>query len=421
MKWERLFESWHFPRRILIFLALAGPGIITANVDNDAPGIATYSLAGAHYGYKFIWYLIPITIALIVIQEMSARMGVVTQKGLSELIRENFGVRIAFYILLALFIANIGNAVAEFAGIAASLGIFGLSKYISVPLAAIAVWHLIVKGTYKSVEKVFLVASLFYITYIISAFMVKPDWNIVAQEALIPNFSLESGFLIMLLGIIGTTIAPWMQFYLQSSVIEKGVNIKEYKYVKWDVIIGSILAEIVVFSIIFTCASTLYLKNIPITDAADAAVALQPLAGNFAKILFAFGLFNASIFAAAILPLTTAYFISEGMGWESGVNKSFTEAPWFMGIYTILLIVGAGLVLIPGAPLIEIMFASQVINGILLPFIIIFILLLINKSGLMGNYVNSKSYNIIAWATSIFIIVATLAMVVLTIMPNLLK
>ena len=395
-------------RGFLIFLAVIGPGIITSNVDNDAGGITTYSMAGAHFGYSLIWSLIPITLALIIIQEMSARMGVVTGKGLSDLIREHFGVKITFYLLLGLIFTNFGNTIAEFAGIAASLEIFSVSKYLSVPLGAFLVWVLAVKGTYKSVEKIFLVACLFYGTYIISGFLAKPDWNAVKLNVLSPEFKFSAGSFGMLIGLIGTTIAPWMQFYLQSAVVEKNIKVEDYKHCRADVIIGSFVVSIVAFFIIVACASTLFKAGIKIETAKDAALSLAPLAGKYCSALFAFGLLNASLFAASILPLSTAYVVCEGMGWEEGVNKKFSEAPQFYGLYSLLIFLGAGVVLWPGLPLIPIMFISQVVNGVVLPIILIFILILINNKKIMGNYTNKMTFNILAWLVVAILILLTL-------------
>ncbi|MGB2696232.1 MAG: Nramp family divalent metal transporter [Candidatus Zixiibacteriota bacterium] len=399
-------------RWLIVFLAILGPGIITSNVDNDAGGIAVYSIAGAHFGYSFIWSLIPIFLVLIVIQEMSARLGVVSGKGLSDLIREKFGVRVTFYLLLALVITNFGNIIAEFAGIASALEIFDVSRFFSVPIGAILVWLLVVKGTYKSVEKVFLVACLFYITYIISGFMAKPDWNMVAQSVVNPKFDLTSGSLTMLVGLVGTTIAPWMQFYLQSAVVEKNIKLKEYKNSRVDVIMGSFIVNIVAFFIIVVCAATLFKAGIKIETAKDAALALAPLAGKYCSVLFAFGLLNASLFAASILPLSTAFVVCEGMGWENGVNKKFYEAPQFYLLYSLLIFAGAGFILLPGLPLFPIMFVTQVLNGILLPFILIFILILINDKKIMGEYVNKKGFNIFAWVVSGILIMLSFLMLI---------
>ena len=394
-------------KKFLILLSIIGPGVITANVDNDAGGIATYSIAGAQFGYSLLWSLIPITIALIVVQEMSARMGAVTGKGLAELIRENFGVKITFWLMLFLFITDLGNTAAEFAGWAASNELFGINKYISVPIAAILVWVLVVKGSYRIVENIFLVICAVYFVYIPAAIMAKPDWHEVMMRTIKPTFHFNTAYIVMFIGVVGTTIAPWMQFYLQSSVVEKGVRKEQYWASRIDVIFGCFLTDIVALFIIVACGATLFPAGIKIESAKDAAVSLAPLAGKYASILFAVGLANASLFSASILPLATAYYICEGMGWETGVNKSFKEAPQFMWLYTILIAIGALIVLIPNAPLIAIMLISQVINGTMLPFVLIFMLSLVNKSELMGDYTNSKTFNRIAWATTVIMITLT--------------
>jgi NRAMP (natural resistance-associated macrophage protein)-like metal ion transporter len=392
-----------------------GPGIITSNVDNDAAGIATYSIAGAHFGYSLIWSLVPITLALIVIQEMIARMGVVTGKGLSDLIRENFGVKITFYLLVILIFANFGTTIAEFAGIAASMEIFGVSKYISVPLGALLVWILVVKATYKSVEKVFLVACLVYATYIISGFLAKPDWHAVKDSILTPELEFSAGAFGMLIGLIGTTISPWMNFYLQSAVVEKNIKLKNYKYSRADIISGSFMVNLVALFIMVACAATLHKAGIRIETAEDAALALAPLAGKYASLLFAFGLLNASLFAASILPLSTAYVVCEGMGWEQGVNKKFSEAPQFYGLYSLLIFLGAGVVLWPNLPLIPIMFISQVINGIVLPVILVFILILVNSKKIMGSYTNGIVFNVLSWLTVTILVVLSVTLLLLMI------
>jgi len=404
-----------------IFLSVIGPGIITANVDNDAGGITTYSLAGAQFGHAFLWALIPITLVLILVQEMSARMGVVTGKGFADLIREHFGVRWTFYILLTLLIANLGNTLSEFAGVAASMEIFGVPKYLSVPLTAAFVWWLVVKGSYRRVEKVFLVASLFYVCYLISGFLATPHWAPVVKATLIPSWSMDPAYLAMFIGVVGTTIAPWMQFYLQSSVADKKIQPKDYWVTRWDVIVGCFATDIVAYFIIVACAETIFAHGLSINTAKDAALALSPLAGKWASLLFAFGLFNASVFSASILPLSTAYSISEGMGWESGVDRSFKEAPAFYSIYTGLIVLGAGLILLPSAPLIPIMYWSQVANGVLLPFVLILMLLLINRRHLMGEHVNGPVLNITAWAATIFLIILSLLLLLATLFPGILK
>jgi NRAMP (natural resistance-associated macrophage protein)-like metal ion transporter len=399
-------------KKFVFLLSIIGPGIITANVDNDAGGIATYSMAGAHFGYSLLWSMIPITLALVVVQEMSARMGAVTGKGLAELIRENYGVKITFWLMVALFLCNLGNTAAEFAGWAASNELFGINKYLSVPIGAVVVWLLVVKGSYLIVEKVFLVVCAVYFVYIPAAFLAKPDWSSVALQTIIPSFHFNSAYIAMFIGVIGTTIAPWMQFYLQSSVVEKGVRKEQYWASRIDVIVGCFLTDIVAFFIIVACGATLFPAGIKIDSAKDAAISLAPIAGKYASILFAVGLANASLFSASILPLATAYYICEGMGWEAGINKTFKEAPQFMWLYTFLIAIGSLIVLIPNAPLIAIMWISQVINGIMLPFVLIFMLFLINKPELMGDYVNSTLFNRIAWITTVTMIVLTLMFVV---------
>jgi NRAMP (natural resistance-associated macrophage protein)-like metal ion transporter len=389
-----------------------GPGIITANVDNDAGGITTYSVAGAQFGYTLIWTLIPITAALVVIQEMVARMGVVTGKTLADMIRENFGVKITFYLMVFLLLGDIGNTVAEFAGLAASMELFGVSKYISVPIGAIMVWFLVVKGTYRFVEKIFLFACTIFVIYIFSAFLAHPQWGEVFKETVTPTFNFKPNYLMMIIGIVGTTIAPWMQFYMQSAVVDKNIKIEQYAASRLDVIVGCIMVSVVAFFIIVACGATLYKHGISINSAADAAKALEPLAGKYASLFFAIGLANASLFAASILPLATAYCVCEGMGWESGVDHDFKTAPQFMWIYTGLIVIGALIIMIPNAPLIAIMLITQVINGIMLPFVLIFMLILINKKELMGEFVNSPTFNLIAWGTVVIMIGLTLALVV---------
>ncbi len=407
-------------RKSFFWLAVIGPGIITANVDNDAGGITTYSLAGSIYGYSLLWTLVPITLALIVVQEMVARMAAVTGKGLSDNLREKFGVKPTFYLLAGLLLANLANTVGEFAGIAAAGEVFGISKYITVPLSALFVWWIVVKGTYKTVEKVFLTACLFYAAYIVSGAMEKPPWGEVLRVTLKPNFSFQPDYITMLIGVVGTTIAPWMQFYLQSSIVEKGIGIRDYKYSRLDVVIGCFVTDIVAWFIIVACAATLFAHQIPIETAKDAAIALRPLAGPYASALFAFGLFNASLFAASILPLSTAYSICEGMGWESGVDKKPTEAPGFYGLYFVLIFLGAGIVLLPRAPLISMMYLSQVANGVLLPFVLIYILRLVNDRKLMGKHLNSGWYNVTAWVTTWVMIALMVLLVLTTIFPNML-
>ncbi len=399
-------------RTVGLFFILMGPGIITSNVDNDAGGITTYSLAGADFGLKLVWSLIPIMIALIVIQEMGSRMGVVTGKGLSDLIREKFGAKITFYLMVGMFLTNMGNVISEFAGVAAGMEVFGVNKFISVPVSALLVWWMVVKGTYKSVEKAFLVACVFYISYIITGVIVKPDWENVLQQFLKPQLSLNPPEMTMVIGLVGTTIAPWMQFYLQASIVEKGIKIEDYKFARFDVVLGSVIVHIVAFFIILVCAETLFKNGIRIETAKDAALSLKPLAGKYCTYLFAFGLVNASLFAASILPLSTTYLICEGLGWEVGIDKKFVEAPQFYGFYSLMIFLGAGIILYPNLPLIPIMYFSQVINGMVLPFVLIFMLLLINDKKLMMGYTNGPIFNTIAWLTTLIMIGFTLLLLI---------
>lgn len=400
-------------KHILIFLAVLGPGFITANVDNDAGGIYTYSLAGARFGYSLLWTLIPITFVLIIVQEMCARMGAVTGKGLADLIREEFGFRITFFLMLALTAANLTNVMAEFAGVASSLQILGISKYISVPLAAVGVWLLVVKGTYKTVEKVFLFACTFYVCYFFAGVLAKPDWLHALESTLVPKLQWEPAYLLMIVGITGATVAPWMQFYLQSAIVEKGIEAKQYAQSRIEVIVGCFVALIVALFITISCAATLYVSGQrDIVDAADAAIALRPLAGERATLLFALGLFNGSLFAACILPLATAYTVCEGLGFEAGVNKKFKEAPIFYWLYTLLIAVGAGLILLPDMPLVKVAYLSQVANGVLLPVVLIFMLKLSNRKDLLGSMTNSRGYNFIAGATVVGLVGLSLFLLV---------
>ena len=399
---------------IAVFFAVVGPGFITAVVDNDSGGIFTYSAAGARYGYLPLWTLLPITVVLIITQEMCSRMGAVTGKGLSDLIREEFGLRMTFLMMTLLVLANLTNVIAEFAGIASSLELFSISKYISVPLAAAAVWFLVVKGNYQSVEKIFLFACVFYVTYVISGFLVKPDWKEAALYSVKPVLLLEPGYIYMLIGMAGATIAPWMQFYLQAAVVEKGITAKEYAQSRIEVIVGCVMTSVIAFFIIVACAGAIYsVRPREIQDAKEAALGLKPF-GEYAFVLFSAGLFNASIFAACILPLSTAYSVCEGLGFESGVNKRMREAPVFYGLYTLLIVVGGGVILIPGFPLVRMILLSQVLNGVLLPFVLIFMILLINKRELMNEWTNSRAFNMVSWATVVVMIGLTLAWVGIT-------
>src|SRR5260370_9368094 len=361
----RFLRSWKI--RILLFLAVVGPGFITANVDNDANGIVTYSQAGAQFGYQLLWTMIPVTLALIVVQEISARMGAVTGKGLSDLIREEFGLRVTFCMMIVILIIIFGNILGEFAGIAGSLELFGLSRYYTVPVCAVIVWLIVVKGQYKSVEKIFLVASFIYITYVLAGALAKPNWIESAVRTFKPpgRELFQHDYLFMTITVIGTTIAPWMQFYLQSSIVEKGVTRRQYKASQLDVIFGCVFTDVVAWFIIVACAATLYIHGIHnINDAKDAAEALRPLAGDFAYLLFAVGLFNASLFAPSLLPLSTAYTVCEGLGFEFGVGNKFREAPVFCWLYTLLTAAGPGGILFPNLPLVNISSLSQFVNVI---------------------------------------------------------
>jgi len=388
-----------------------GPGIITSNVDNDAGGIATYSLAGANFGLQMLWYLIPITLLLIVVQEVSARLAVVSGKGLSDLIRERYGVKFTFYTMIIIVITNLGNEISDFAGIAASLEIFGISRYIAVPLSMIFLMWLVVKGTYRFVEKAFLTACVFYVAYIVTGFLVRPDWVEVVEAVGSPTFRMETSFVVMLVGLTGTTIAPWMMFYLQASIVDKGLGISQLKAARLDVIMGSVVVSVVAFFIILTCAATLFKADIKINEAADAALALEPLAGRYCSWLFAFGLFSASMFAASILPLSTAYTVCEAFGWESSLNKKFSEAPQFYSLYCFIVLISGLFILVPSLPLVSIMFMSQVLNGIVLPVVLIFMFLLVNDSGIMKGYANGWVLNTISWVALIILVGLSVATV----------
>jgi Mn2+/Fe2+ NRAMP family transporter len=399
-------------RRMALFFAVVGPGIITSNVDNDAGGIATYTQAGSAYGYAMLWSLVPMTIALYVTMEMCARMGVITGKGLSDLIREEFGFRSTFFVMIVGFLVDLGNVVAEFAGVAASAEIFGVSKYIAVPIAAIVVWVLVLKGSYRQVEVVFLVACVFYLTYLFSALLSRPDWLLATRMTIIPSIHLDTGYLVTLTALVGTTIAPWQFFYLQAGFVEKKVGPRQYPQARLDVLFGSISCMVIVFFIIVCTAATLHASGLTsISDAGEAAKALAPLAGKWAAFTFAFGLLNASMFAATILPLSTAHVICEGLGFEAGIDHKFREAPAFYWLYTILILIGGGVVLLPNAPLWKIFIFSQVGNGVWLPIVTIFILLLVNRKDLMGEHTNTVSFNIVAWVTAVAMIALTFVLV----------
>jgi Mn2+/Fe2+ NRAMP family transporter len=407
-----------FIRNILIFLAILGPGIITGSVDNDAGGITTYSVVGANYGYNLIWSLIPCFIVLIVVQEMNARMGIVTGKGLADLIRENAGVKLTFFIFIFLLIADILNTTTEFAGVAGAMEVFSVSKYLAVPMVAFAVWVLVVKGTYKIAERIFLVFSVALLSYIVSAVLGHPNWGEVGTAIINPKMNLNFELIATIIGLIGTTIAPWMQFYMQSSVIEKGLKIKDYKYTIIDIAVGCVATIGVAFFIIVACASTLHVSGTQINDAKDAAASLAPLAGSLASQLFAFGLGVASVFAAVILPVATAFYVCEAFGFEAGLDRTWKEAPEFYWLYTIIIVLGAGIILIPNAPLIQISLWSQRLNGILLPVVLIAMMIIVNKQDVMGKYVNKPAQNIIGWTTISILVVLSLVMLVTSVLPG---
>jgi Mn2+/Fe2+ NRAMP family transporter len=397
--------------RLAALLAILGPGFITANVDNDPGGILTYSQAGAKYGYALLWTLVPTTIALIVVQEMASRMAVATGKGLSDLIREEFGLRITFFTMIVLAMADLGNIFAEFAGIASGMGIFGVGKYLAVPVGAIIVWYVIVQGSYKPVERILILFSFVYLAYPISAFFAHPDWHTALIKTIVPEFRSDPGYLTMMVGLIGTTITPWMQFYLQASMVEKGVSKRDYRLARWDVVLGCIVTDVVAFFIVVACAATLFKSGHgAMGDAAEAAIALKPFAGEFAALLFGLGLVNASLLSAAILPLATAYNVCEGLGFESGVDKRFSEARVFYALYTFLIVAGAGAVLIPNVPLLKVILLSQVANGVLIPFVLVFMLLLVNRESIMGEMRNRPWQNVVAWTTAGVMIVLTAMM-----------
>jgi len=407
------FGKSGFIRNLAIFFALLGPGIITGSVDNDAGGITTYSVAGAMYGYGMIWTLIPSLIVLLVIQEMNARMGIVTGKGLSDLIRENAGVKVTFFIFIGLLISNIVNTTTEFAGVAGSMEIFGVSKYISVPVAAVLVWILVVKGTYQIAERIFLIFSASLLTYVVSALMAKPDWGEIGSAVVRPGISLNTQSLTMIIALVGTTIAPWMQFYMQATVIEKGIKINDYKYTVVDIIVGCIITVVVAFFIMVACGSTLFPNGIVISEAKDAALSLEPLAGRLASHVFAFGLFVASVFSATILPLATAFYVCEAFGFEAGIDKKLDEAREFYILYTGILVISAAIILIPDAPLIGISIWSQVLNGILLPVVLVSMILLINNKKIMGNYTNKKFQNVIGSGAVGILVIMSAALLIL--------
>ena len=403
--------------QLVLFLGILGPGLITSTADNDAGGIFTYAQAGAKYGYDLIWLLAITTLALLVVQEFNARLGVVTGKGLADLIRERFGVRITMLAMLLLLVANIATTVAEFAGIALAGEAFNISRYITVPLAAILVWFLVLRGTYAVVEKVFLALSVTYFSYIVSGWLVHPDWGQVLQHTVHPQTSiLDTSYLLLAVAVVGTTITPWMQFYLQASVVDKGLRVKEIQYARADVFIGSVITDVIAFFIIVATAATLHVHGTTnITNAAEAAQGLVPFAGQFAKALFAIALLGASMLAASVLPLSTAYAVTEAFGWERGVGFSIREAPAFFIIFTGLIVIGSVAILVPGLPLATAAFLSQDVNGLILPAILIYMLILVNDRRVMGRYANGRFANVVGGVTIGGVIALTVTLLASTI------
>jgi len=401
---------------VLAVLAAMGPGIIAASAGNDAGGISTYSVAGASYGYATLWMIFVMTFSLVIVQETAARMGAVTGKGFSALIRERYGIRPTLFAMLALLTSNAATSVAEFAGIAAALELFGVSKYLSVPVAAVAVWLLVVRGSYRNIEKLLLALSSVFLAYVVAAFMAEPDWSVVLRATVVPTFIPSASFVLIVIATVGTTIAPWMQFFVQSNIVDKGVTAKDLVYQRVDVISGAISANVIAWFIIVTTGTVLFPRGVEVTGAEQAAQALAPVAGRYASALFAIGLFGASLLAAFVLPLTAAYAITEAFGWERGIDRSWSEAPIFNSIYTFVIFVGAALVLIPKAPLIQIMVLSQAVNGVLLPFLLIFMMGIVNDRRIMGRYVNGRAYNLVSWTTILVVIGLTVALLVMTVL-----
>ena len=422
-------------RSLAMFFSVIGPGIITANADNDVGGILTYSQAGAQFGYGLLWLLLPVTIALIVTQEMCARMGAITGKGLADLIRENFGVKVTAWVLLLFVLCDIGNTATEFAGVATAAPVFGsylsidapeLIKVVFVIAAAVFVFFTITRGNAKIVERVFFAFCAVYICYVVSGFALRPNWGEIGHATIFPHFQATNAYLLMIIAVIGTTISPWMQFYIQAAVVDKGVRAEQYAASRVDVVVGAFVTDIIAYFIIICCAATIFIHNlhvpvahqIQVNDPSDVAIALQPMVGKLASLLFAVGLLNAAVFTASILPLSTAYYVCEAFGFERGVDNSFRDAPVFYGLYLALIVIGAGVVIIPGAPLLAIIFYSQVLNGVLLPVVLVLMLLLVNNQRLMGRWTNGKLFNGIAWATVVVVATLTVISTVQTIFPN---
>jgi len=397
-------------QRAMIYASILGPGLITASADNDAPGIATYSMAGSRFGYSFLWIIVWITLGEVVVQEMAARMGAVTGKGLTDLIRERFGLRLTFFIMLGLVLANLGTTAAQFAGVAASAELFGVSRYIAVPVAAAAVYLLVTRGSYRNVEKVLLVLSMFSVAYIASAILVKPDWSEIARQALVPRLQFSTDYLLAVLATVGTTITPWAAVYMQATVADKGADIEHFGHTRLDVISGAALGNVVSAFIIISTAATLLVRGITVESAEQAAVALAPVAGQWAEILFGVGLIAASLLAASVLPLATTYAVCEVMGWARGLNTRRADAPAFYGLFAGLIVISTLVVLIPGLPLFLLMWLSQVANSLLLPIVLVVMLLLANDQLIMGNWRNRRIINIITLVLAVLVTAASLAL-----------
>ncbi len=400
-------------QRWLFYLGVMGPGLIAAIAGNDAGGVATYSVVGASYGYQLLWALGVMTVSLAVVQEMSTRLGAVTGQGLADLIRERFGLRWTALSMLSLLIANGATTVSEFAGVAAALELVGISKYISVPLAAIAIWVLVVWGSYHQVEKVFLAMSLVFLAYPITAIIVGPNWSGIGRQMVTPTLVLEPAFIVALVAMTGTTITPYMQVYAQSATAEKGVDPEYYGWERADAYLGALFSNTIAFFIIVTTAATLFPRGIQVETAADAAVALVPLAGSAAGLIFAIGLLGASLLAAGVLPLATAYAVSEALGLERGVSRTFQEAPAFMGIFTGLIVLGAAITLVPGLPLIPLLILAQIVNGFLLPVVLVSVVWLASSREVLGSYANGWLYGAVGWLTVAAVSALSLAMVII--------
>ncbi len=399
---------------ILALLAALGPGIIAASAGNDAGGVSTYSVDGARFGYDTLWMILVMTFSLVVVQEMAGRMGAVTGKGFAALIRERYGIRPSMFAMLMLLVSNAGTSVAQYAGIAAVGELFGVSRYISVPIAALVVWLLVARGSYRRVEKVLLVLSAVFLAYVVAAFMAKPDWGHVLTATFVPTFHTDPKFVLLVVATVGTTIAPWMQFFVQSNIVDKGVTAKELPLARVDVIAGAVGANIIAWFIIVTTGTVLFPKGIRITDAGQAAGALAPVAGRYASVLFAVGLGSAAILAACVLPLTAAYAVCEAFGWERGIDRSWADAPAFNAIYAFVILFGAAIILLPGLDLITIMVVSQAVNGVLLPFLLIYMMGIVNDRRIMGKHVNGRAFNAIAWGTIVVVVALSAALLVMT-------